>query len=215
MVNIALADDSSYLLKALTAKLSLFDDLSVAFTAAHGQQLLDLVKQQVSVDLILMDIEMPVMDGITATALIKENYPRVKIIMLTVFDDDDAIFRAIKAGADGYLLKEVEPQELYQAIIETMKGGAMLSPSIASRTLRLFRDSEVLAQMPNKENYHLTSREVQVLERLSKGIKYEMIAKEMFISKGTVRKHVEHIYEKLQVHNKLEAVHKAKQSGLI
>jgi DNA-binding NarL/FixJ family response regulator len=215
MVHIALIDDNVYLLKALKAKLALFSDLKVVQTANDGKEVAAQLDQYAQVDLMLMDIEMPGKNGIETTELVKSRYPQIKVIMLTVFDNDENIFRAIKAGADGYLLKEIDPQDLYQAIIETLNGGAMLSPSIASKTLKLFRNSEVLEQLSNKEDYNLSVREVEVLEQLSKGIKYEMIAQNLFLSKGTIRKHVENIYTKLQVHNKLEAVHKARTSGLI
>ena len=215
MVHIALVDDNVYLLKALKAKLALFKDLKVVLVAGDGKEVALNLERYAQVDMVLMDIEMPGLNGIETTTLIKSRYPQVKVIMLTVFDNDENIFRAIKAGADGYLLKEIDAQELYNAIIETLKGGAMLSPSIASKTLKLFRNSELMDQVPNKDDFNLSAREVEVLEQLSKGIKYEMIAQNLFLSKGTIRKHVENIYGKLQVHNKLEAVHKAKTSGLI
>jgi DNA-binding NarL/FixJ family response regulator len=135
--------------------------------------------------------------------------------MLTVFDNDENIFKSIKAGADGYLLKEVNPKDLYQGIIDTMNGGATMTPSIALKTLKLFREPIVFEEMPNKEEYNLTTREIEVLEQLSKGLKYNAIADNLFLSVGTVRKHVENIYTKLQVHNKLEAIQKAKNNKLI
>ena len=135
--------------------------------------------------------------------------------MLTVFDNDENIFNAIKAGADGYLLKEVNPKDLHQGIIDTINGGATMTPSIAMKTLKLFREPVNFENTHIKEEINLTVREVEVLEQLAKGLKYESIAQNLFLSTGTIRKHVENIYSKLQVHNKLEAIQKAKSNNLI
>jgi len=214
-MKLALVDDNVFLLKAICDKLALFSDIEVKFTATGTNELMEALLAYSNIDLILMDIEMPIKNGIEATEMVKARYPQIKVVMLTVFDNDENIFKAIKAGADGYLLKDIAPQELYEAIQQTLNGGAMLSPSIALKTLRLFRNSEILAQLPNKEAYNLSSREIEVLEQLSKGLKYEVIAQNLFLSKGTIRKHVENIYIKLQAHNKLEAIQKAKNGGLI
>jgi DNA-binding NarL/FixJ family response regulator len=142
-------------------------------------------------------------------------YPHIKVIMLTVFDNDENIFRSIKAGADGYLLKDIKPDELYKAITDTMNGGASMSPSIALKTLRMFRQPIDFETEQKNEDIKLTDREIKVLEQLATGIKYEQIASNLFISTGTIRKHIENIYLKLQVHNKLEAIQKAKSNNLI
>ena len=160
-----------------------------------------------------MDIEMPKMNGIEATELVKNKFPHIKIIMLTVFDNDENIFKAIKAGADGYFLKEVNPQELFNGIQDTLSGGAAMTPSIALKTLKLLREPMVFET--ENEEIILTNREIEVLEQLSKGLKYQIIAENLFLSVGTIRKHVENIYNKLQVHNKLEAVQKAKNNKII
>ena len=215
MIKIAIIDDNSFLIKATQEKLSFFDDFEVKFTAFDGKNAVEKLSQNHNIDLILMDIEMPVMNGIEATNIIKNKYPHIKIIMLTVFDNDENIFNAIKAGADGYLLKEVNPKDLNQGILDTINGGATMTPSIALKTLKLFRNPVNFDTVFNKEEINLTMREVEVLEQLSKGLKYESIAENLFLSKGTVRKHVENIYAKLQVHNKLEAIQKAKKNKLI
>jgi len=215
MIKIAIADDNSFLIKSTQEKLSFFDDLSVKFSAINGVDLLEKLDGNHNIDLILMDIEMPKMDGIEATGLIKQKYPQIKIIILTVFDNDENIFRSIKAGADGYLLKEVNPKDLHQGIIDTLNGGATMTPSIALKTLKLFRNPIILDSVAEQDNVKLTSREIEVLEQLSKGLKYNLIADNLFLSTGTVRKHIENIYTKLQVHNKLEAIQKARNSNLI
>lgn len=213
-VRIAIVDDNVFLQKAVAEKLSFFDDLVLKFTAIEGNDLQQKLEKNKNIDLILMDIEMPICNGIEATKIVKSKYPQIKIIMLTVFDNDENIFNAIKAGADGYLLKEVNPKELYQGIIETLNGGAAMNPSIALKTLKLLRNP-VNFEQKTDEDIKLTTREVEVLEQLSKGLNYNVIADNLYLSPGTVRKHIENIYNKLQVHNKLEAIQKARNNNLI
>lgn len=214
LVRIAVVDDNVFLQKAVAEKLSFFDDLVLKLTAIDGNEIQQKLEQNKNIDLILMDIEMPNCNGIEATQIIKSKYPQIKIIMLTVFDNDENIFNAIKAGADGYLLKEVNPKELHQGIIETLNGGAAMNPSIALKTLKLLRNPIDFEQKCDDE-IKLTTREIEVLEQLSKGLNYNSIAENLFLSPSTVRKHIENIYTKLQVHNKLEAVQKAKNNNLI
>lgn len=215
MIKLAIVDDNSFLIKAVEEKLSFFDDFTVKIVTDNGQNLLNKLEKNHNIDLILMDIEMPVMNGIEATHLVKQRYPQIKIIMLTVFDNDENIFKSIKAGADGYLLKEVNAKDLHQGILETMNGGATMTPSIALKTLKLFRNPIDFENIVNEEEIQLTAREIEVLEQLTKGLKYQHIAENLFLSVGTIRKHVENIYTKLQVHNKLEAIQKAKNNKLI
>ncbi len=213
MIKIAIVDDNTFLQKAIQEKLAFFNQIETKFTAIEGQDLLRKLEKNHNIDLILMDIEMPKMNGIEATELVKNKFPHIKIIMLTVFDNDENIFKAIKAGADGYFLKEVNPQELFNGIQDTLSGGAAMTPSIALKTLKLLREPMVFET--ENEEIILTNREIEVLEQLSKGLKYQIIAENLFLSVGTIRKHVENIYNKLQVHNKLEAVQKAKNNKII
>lgn len=215
MIKIAIVDDNTFLQKAIMDKLSFFEDIVIKFRAINGEDLIAKLDKNHIVDIILMDIEMPKMNGIEATEYVKNTYPQIKIIMLTVFDNDENIFKSIKAGADGYLLKEVSPEDLYKAIIDTLKGGSVMTPSIAQKTLKLFRETRTFDDSPNTEVYKLTIREIEILEQLSKGLKYSAIAENFFLSKGTIRKHINNIYEKLQVHNKLNAIRIAKENNLI
>jgi DNA-binding NarL/FixJ family response regulator len=215
MIKIAIVDDNSFLIKTVQEKLSFFEDFSLKFTAVNGEDLIEKLEKNHNIDLILMDIEMPKMNGIEATEIIKNKYPQIKIIMLTVFDNDENIFKSIKAGADGYFLKEVNPKELKDGILETLGGGAAMTPSIAMKTLKLLREPIVFEDCKPCDEVNLTAREIEVLEQLSKGLKYNAIAENLFLSAGTIRKHVENIYTKLQVHNKLEAIQKAKNNKLI
>ncbi len=213
-MKIAIVDDNSFLITSIKEKLSFFEEIQVKFTASNGSELIEKLEKNSNIDAILMDIEMPIMNGIEATLATKQKYPQIKIIMLTVFDNDENIFNAIKAGADGYLLKDVNPHALFGGIVETLNGGAAMNPSIALKTLKLLRNPVSFEDIA-KEEINLTSREIDVLEQLAQGLSYTVIAENLFLSPSTVRKHIENIYSKLQVHSKLEAVQKAKRNNLI
>jgi DNA-binding NarL/FixJ family response regulator len=212
---IALVDDNVFMLKSVEEKLSLFEDINIKSSNHGGSAVLENLEEDSNYDLILMDIEMPGLSGIETTDIIKKKYPHIKVVMLTVFDNDDNIFNAIKAGADGYLLKDVNPDILYKGITDTMNGGAAMNPSIALKALKLLRNPESISDKEKSKEVTLTSRETDVLEQLGKGLSYTKIADNLIISPSTVRKHIENIYKKLQVHNKLEAVDQARKQNLI
>lgn len=214
-IKTGIVDDNTFLISAVKEKLSFFEAIDVKFSAMNGSELLEYLDENHNLDVILMDIEMPILNGIEATEIVKQKYPHIKIIMLTVFDNDENIFNAIKAGADGYLLKEVNARDLYNGIEETLNGGAAMNPSIALKTLKLLRNPIQIQNKKDQEDITLTARETEVLEQLSKGLSYNAIADNLILSTGTIRKHIENIYKKLQVHNKLEAVQKAKKNNLI
>jgi DNA-binding NarL/FixJ family response regulator len=214
-VKIAIVDDNSFLIHAIKEKLSFFEDVVVKHSSLNGSELLTKLEENHNLDLILMDIEMPVLNGIETTHIVKQKYPQIKIIMLTAFDNDEHIFNAIKAGADGYLLKEIDPEQLHKGILETLDGGAAMNPSIALKTLKLLRNPIDIQNPKDQEEISLSKREVEVLEQLSKGLSYTAIADNLFLSPSTVRKHIENIYKKLQVHSKIEAVQKAKSRNII
>ncbi len=213
-IRIAIADDNSFLISTVAEKISFFSDLETRLTANDGADLIQKLDLNRHIDLILMDIEMPNMNGIEATGIIKSRFPQIKIIMLTVFDDDENIFNSIKAGADGYLLKEIDPANLHNAILETLNGGAAMTPSIALKTLKLLRNP-LVSSHENLDDISLSKREIEVLEQLSKGLNYNAIAENLFVAPATVRKHIENIYSKLQVHTKVEAIEKGKRNNLI
>jgi|SRR5690606_3786395 len=215
-IKLAIVDDNTFLARAIKEKLEDFEDLDIKYMVYNGGELLSKLEKNHNLDLVLMDIEMPVLDGIETVRIVKQKYPHIKLLMLTVFDNDENIFNAIQAGADGYLLKEIEGQKLYNAITETLGGGAAMSPSIAVKTLKLLRYPEKQESLSVQEDdVSLSSREKEVLEQLAEGLSYTVIANNLFLSPSTVRKHIENIYRKLQVHNKLEAVQKARRQCLI
>lgn len=215
-IKTAIVDDNAFLARVINEKLSDYEGIDVKYTVYNGSEFLAKLEKNHNLDLVLMDIEMPILDGIETVTIIKQKYPHIKVIMLTVFDNDENIFNSIRAGADGYLLKEVSGEKLYRAIIETMEGGAAMSPSIAVKTLKLLRFPEKQELLTvSEELIELSTREQEVLEQLAEGLSYTVIANNLFLSPSTVRKHIENIYKKLQVHNKLEAVQKARRQSLI
>lgn len=215
-LKICIAEDNYFLLKSIKEKLSFFDDISVKFHANNGAELIGKLEENHNIDVILMDIQMPEMDGIKATEIVKNKYPQIKVIMLTVVDDDDCIFKSIKAGANGYLLKEIDAENLYASIKEVTEGGAPMTPSIALKTLNLLRKPTIVStKKEDTEEIKLSKRETEILIQLSKGLNYTKIADNLIISPSTVRKHIENTYKKLQVHSKMEAVMKAQKRNLI
>lgn len=214
MIRIAVAEDNHFLAKSIEEKISFFEELNLKFIGRNGAELIGKLEMDSNVDVILMDIQMPEMDGITATELIKFKHPQIKIIMLTVFDDDENIYNAIKAGANGYLLKDIDPEALLKGIKEVVEGGATMTPSIAMKALNLLRNPERIEESP-KEEIDLSKREQEILEQIAKGLNYHQIAVNLIISPATVRKHIENVYKKLQVHNKVEAIQKAMKNNLL
>lgn len=212
-IHIAIAEDSSFALQGLQSRLSNYPELVIKSTAKNGKELLDNLLNYCNIDLILMDLQMPEMNGIEATQLIKSKYPHIKVLILTTFDDDENLFNAILAGASGYLLKSDTGVEIFQAIMDTISGGAAMSPVIALKTLQLVR--KPLDPNIKREDFGLTDREIELLNQVKNGLTYEEIASNLFISYHTVRKHIENIYKKLQVNNKMEAVKKASENRIL
>lgn len=211
-IKVVLVDDSAQLKSTLVKNLSFFKEIDILYTAENGAELFDKLKSDKNFpDVILMDIDMPVMNGIQATYELHKLYGEsVKVIMLTVFDDDDKIFDAILAGATGYLIKDETTAKIVDAIKNIVDGGAPMSPNIALKTIDLIKrkNSEAVKkdETVRPENYNLTPREVEVLELLSIGNTYKQIADQLFVSDKTIKKHIENIYNKLHVNSKMEAV---------
>ena len=213
-VNIAIAEDNSFALKTCLSKLSICPNFKVMLKAFNGEELLANINEY-PIDVVLMDIQMPGMGGVAATKEVFSINPKIKIIMFTTFDDDENIFRAIMAGASGYLLKEENAETLRNAVLETLMGGAPMSAGVALKVLNLLRNPNMACNPSDTENFGLTKRELELLTQLKNGLSYERIAANLYISYGTVRKHIENIYRKLQVNNKINALEKVSKNRLL
>lgn len=188
---------------------------SEGFTCAGAfANCLNMIKniEETSPDVILMDIEMPGITGIEAVKLAKEKFPEVKILMETIFDDNDKIFNSICNGAEGYILKNTPPVQILSAIREIYEGGAPMTPSIASKVLKMFKNKPA---DNTSDEFNLTEREKEILKWLVEGMSYKLIADTCFISIDTVSGHIKNIYKKLQVHSKSEAVAKAIKGKIV
>jgi DNA-binding NarL/FixJ family response regulator len=202
-INIAIVDDNATLRQQLQENLMVSGEVNILFAAVNGKDALEkLLTTKILPQVILMDIEMPEMNGIEATAIITTETD-IKVLILTVFDTDEKIFEAIKAGAAGYLLKDSKTSRILQAIDDLLHGGAPMSPHIASKTLEFLRTASYAPKEMQPQDYDLSERETDLLRQLVQGLSYQQIADKLFISHGTVRKHIENIYGKLHIHSKV------------
>ena len=215
MTYIAIVDDKKTIRQALKERFEETDNYKVLFTAENGKDFLEKMmihRKSISPDVVLMDIDMPVMTGIEAISHAKEIYPNTKFLMLSIFDEDDKIFDAIKAGANGYLLKD-EPLEKIKDAIRSLldDAGAPMSPSIARKALELLMNAKVNVKPAASEtetDYNLSDREKEILKHLVNGLEYKEIAELTGTSPNTIRNHITNIYKKLHVTSKAQAIRK-------
>lgn len=209
-MEIGIVDDNVQLSRQLIQKLSLAEEVKILFNVDRGRKAIDWLRENLQKpDIILMDIEMPDMDGIETTFRIKQQYPGIRILMLTVFESEEKIFNAIKAGATGYLLKDEKLDVMLRAFDEIMEGGVPMSRSIAAKSLQMMLKGykpEGKVPFNQESDEQLTKREIEILENLSLGLKNQEIADKLFISRSTVKKHIENIYLKLQLKSRVELV---------
>jgi len=205
-IRVLIADDAPLFRRGLYVVLSTEPNIEVVAEAENGEEAIAKA-EEVAPDVVLMDVRMPRVNGIDAARAIREASPSTKIIMLTVSDEDDDLYEAIKAGANSYLLKEVSVEEVPEAIRAVVQGQSLISPSMASKLLNeytsLARRAEEKSQYPAPA---LTSRELEVLKLVARGQSNREIGEELFISENTVKNHVRNILEKLHLHSRMEAV---------
>ncbi len=208
-LKVGIVDDKTYLRQSLAEKINQSSNARVVLLAENGEDFIKKLKalpQQDRPGIVLMDLEMPVMDGIEAVCLAKEEFPDIEYLMLTVFDEDEKIFDALKAGASGYLLKDESFENIFDSMLQVLnEGGVPMSPRIARKALAMLRTAK-MAKQETKVETNLTDRELEILELIVKGLNYQEIAEKLIISPNTVRKHIQNIYEKLHVTTKLAAV---------
>lgn len=221
-IPIGIVDDKSQNRLLFKERLNFSDDLTVVMTAFDGKDFLDQMKildSEKHPSVVLMDIEMPEMDGIAAVRTGKILYPDIHFLMLTVFDDDDKIFEAIKAGADGYLLKNDNISQVIESIVQLHEFGcAPMSPRIARKTMDLLMNAslpKIDKENGVKNDYTLSNREKEILNLIVDGYGYKQIAGKLFLSSHTVKKHIANIYHKLHVTSKAQAIKIANKGKLI
>lgn len=166
-------------------------------------------------NVVLMDIDLPGLSGIDAVPIVKATSPQTQVLMLTVFDNDEKIFQAIRNGASGYLLKHTPPSEIVAAVFDIHRGGSPMTANIARKVLQFFQLQQKAVPQPDREDYKLSGRELDIIKGLVAGYSYKLIADDLHISIDTVRSHIRHIYDKLQVNSKTEAILKAMREGLV
>jgi DNA-binding NarL/FixJ family response regulator len=215
VVRVLIADDQALFRRGLYVVLGTEEDIEVVAEAEDGEEAIAKAEELVP-DAVLMDVRMPRVNGIDAARRIRELLPSTKILMLTVSDEEDDLYEAIKAGANGYLLKEISVEEVASAIHSVVQGQSLISPSMASKLLNEF--NSLARQAAEKEELPapvLTARELEVLKLVARGMSNKDVADELFISENTVKNHVRNILEKLHLHSRMEAVMYAVRKRLV
>ncbi len=207
-IRLVIIEDQPSILKKQIRLLAAFEELSIVATARDGKSALQVIKESAP-DVVLLDLGLPDMSGIQVTREVKASSPAIEILIFTIFEEETQVLEAVRAGASGYLLKGTPAERIVDAIGEVHRGGSVIQPRLARRLLRLFQ----VVQDP--EGPSLTPREAQILELIAKGLSNRLAAETLRVSPATVRTHLEHIYAKLEVSNRTEAVMEAIRRGLI
>jgi DNA-binding NarL/FixJ family response regulator len=214
-IRVLLVDDQALFREGLRTLLSIYPELDIVGEAANGLEALQQV-ESLRPDVVLMDLRMPILDGVTATRQLKEVRPSSRVIILTTFDDDEHVFDGLRAGAVGYLLKDVSSEKLVEAIRTTARGGSFLQPNIAAKLVAEFaRMDETPAAQPQQLIDPLSQRELEILALVAAGASNKEIAAKLYIAEGTVKNHVTNILSKLGVRDRTQAALQARELGLI
>jgi len=209
-IKVLLADDQELILESLHIVLSMEDDIEIVGLAKNGEEAVQGC-HQFQPDMVLMDINMPVMNGVNATALIKERMPIIKVIMLTSYQEVEYVMAALSNGAEGYLLKAIHPKDLAAGIRVVHAGGTLISQEMASKMIKSMNTGSAI----KNNEYGLSSREIEILQKLASGMRNQDIAESLFLSEGTVKNYISTIYSKLNVKGRQEAARKARDSGIM
>lgn len=230
-IRVYVVEDQSKILKNQLKLLEASSDLEIIGTALSGETALDDIRR-LKPDVVLLDLGLPRMSGIDVTKVVKAEVPKVEILIFTIFDEEDKVLEAVQAGASGYLLKGTPADKMVEAIKEVAQGGTVIQPSLARRLLKHFRVPEVPSAEPaasptaptaspsnalpaEPEGKKLSARETEILQLIAKGVSNNEAATMLSLSKATIRTHLEHIYRKLEVTNRVEAVTEGLRKGII
>lgn len=209
-IKVLLADDQELILESLHIVLSMEEDLEIVGLAKNGEEAIKGC-EQFRPDIVLMDINMPVMDGVAATAMIKERIPAIKVIMLTSYREVEYVLAALSHGAEGYLLKAIHPRDLAAGIRVVHAGGTLITQEMASKMIKSMNNNS----STKSNEYGLSTREIEVLHKLALGLRNQDIAEALFLSEGTIKNYISTIYSKLNVSGRREAARKARDSGIM
>ncbi|MCM3691856.1 response regulator transcription factor [Neobacillus niacini] len=215
MIKVLIVDDQELITASLAIVLGGEADIEIVGTAENGKVALELTKQR-SPDVVLMDIHMPVMNGVDATAQIKSQFPSVKVMIVTTFEELGYVRDALAAGAEGYLLKAIHPKDLAAGIRLVHHGGTLITQEIAKQLItQWITPSEKVMEEKSNHDFGLTEREIEIIEELSMGLTNREIARKLYLTEGTVKNYISNIYSKLDVTGRHKAVFKAKEQGII
>lgn len=204
MIRVLIVDDQKIIREGLSMMLGLDSTISIVGEVTNGKEVIGLLERE-KVDLILMDIRMPIMDGVEATKIIKEKYPKTKILILTTFKEDEYIFQGLKNGADGYLLKDISSEELINGIKTVHRGNMILQPDIARKMIDSIYKKDNISDNINKDIYtELTKREYEIAMLVGEGKSNKEISKTLFITEGTVKNHITKILDKLDLRDRTQ-----------
>jgi len=216
-ITLAVIEDREQYRTAMKRLFEQKSDLKCVGIFGSAEQALEVIPSQIVPHIVLMDIDLPGISGVEAVELLQKTAPEIEVMMLTIFEDSNSVFQALKAGATGYILKTSSPEEIYEYIIDLAQGGSPMSDGIARKVVRFFRESSQKRSfffIPPDEKFALTHRENEIIQFLVKGYRYKEIAQQLHLSTDTVRKHIHNIYRKLQVHSRAQAMIKFQESKL-
>ncbi len=212
MIKVLICDDQEIVCEGLQTILNASKDIEVVAIAYNGEEALKLIPET-EPDIVLMDLKMPVMNGIIATRKIRQKYPDVRVLVLTTYEDDEWVFDAVRSGASGYLLKDTPPEDLIEAIRGTVSGKTYIDPDVAGKLLASYSHRQASKSLPT--NFQLSDREQDILKLLARGLSNADIAQQLYLTEGTVRNYTSEIFKKLNVSDRTQAAVMALRYGLV